>query len=207
MRRALKPALVTAALSVAAVAAYLTYRLAQRPAPSPVAAGTPPAAATSSKSLVAELPDFTLQNLAGQQQSIKSLAGRPMLINFWATWCGPCRREIPMLKGVQSDNPWVTVVGIAIDDADAVQKYAASMKFNYPILMGESAATNAAASFGVDFFALPFTVFADSQGRLLGVHTGELHPEQVANVLAVFKDLADRRIDLKAARDRIAARM
>ncbi len=197
----MKPALITVALSVAAVGGYLIYRLVVHAPPDRAAAAQP------AKGLVAQMPDFTLENLAGKPQSIKSLAGAPMLINFWATWCGPCREEIPMLKKLQDQNPWLKIVGVAVDEPDAVRKYAKTMQFNYPVLMGESGAMNAAASFGVDFYALPFTVFADSEGHMLGVHTGELHPEQVSNLLAVLQDLRSKRIDVAAARKRIAGRM
>jgi thiol-disulfide isomerase/thioredoxin len=200
----MKPAAITAALSAAAVAGYLAYRFAIH---TPAEQAAAPSAAEATGGLADALPDFTLENLAGDQQSIKSLSGQPLLINFWATWCGPCRREIPMLKTLQDEQPWLTVVGVAVDNRDDVLKYAEQMKFNYPILIGEYDAMQAASSFGVEFFALPFTVFADSRGRLLGVHTGELHPEQVENLLAVLDDLEQQRIDVDAARDRIAARM
>jgi thiol-disulfide isomerase/thioredoxin len=202
MARVTKPTLIAAVLSAAAVLGYLTYRLAIREPSAPAAASD-----ASSPGLADELPDFTLQNLAGSPQSIETLAGQPLLINFWATWCVPCREEIPMLKTLQEQNPWLTVVGIAVDKREDVVKFADEMKFNYPILMGETDAMNAASSFGVDFVALPFTVFADAEGHLLGVHTGELHPEQVENLLAVLRDLRERRIDVVTARDRIAARM
>jgi thiol-disulfide isomerase/thioredoxin len=195
MARTAKPALITALLSAMAVLGYLTYRFAiHEPAPA-----TP--------ALADSLPDFSLQNLAGDPQSIRSLQGQPLIINFWATWCVPCREEIPMLKTLQEQNPWLSVIGIAVDKRDDVLKFADDIKFNYPILMGESDAMSAASSFGVDFFALPFTVFADAQGRLLGVHTGQLHPEHLENLLAVLGDLRQNRIDVPTARERIAARM
>ncbi|HEU4618734.1 MAG TPA: TlpA disulfide reductase family protein [Gammaproteobacteria bacterium] len=196
----MRPAVVTAVLSAAAVAGYLSYRLAIHEAP-------PAEEGTTSAGLADTLPDFTLQNLEGSPQSIKTLAGKPLVINFWATWCVPCREEIPMLKTVQEQNPWLTVVGIAVDKRDDVLKYADGMKFNYPILMGESEAMSAASSFGVDFFALPFTVFADASGHLLGVHTGQLHPEHIENLVAVLKDLGEKRIDVATARQRLAQRM
>jgi hypothetical protein len=101
----------------------------------------------------------------------------------------------------------VQVVGIAVDRLDPVLSFAADMEFNYPILVGQSDAMDAAASFGVDFFALPFTVFAAADGRLLGVHTGEVHQEHLDNLLAVLDDLDGARIDMPAARARIAGRM
>jgi thiol-disulfide isomerase/thioredoxin len=201
MARAAKPAVVTAILSIAAVLGYLTYRFAIHE-PAPADGG-----GAAGQALAETLPDFTLQNLAGDPQSIKSLEGQPLVINFWATWCVPCREEIPMLKTLQAQNPWLSVVGIAVDKRDDVMKFADEMAFNYPILMGESDAMSAASSFGVDFFALPFTVFTDAEGRLLGVHTGQLHPEHLQNLVAVLGDLAEHRIDVRTARERIAARM
>jgi thiol-disulfide isomerase/thioredoxin len=201
MARAAKPTLITAVLSAAAILGYLTYRFAIHE-PSPASDG-----GAAGQALAETLPDFTLQNLAGDPQSIRSLEGQPLIINFWATWCVPCREEIPMLKTLQEQNPWLSVVGIAVDKRDDVLKFADTMKFNYPILMGETDAMSAASSFGVDFFALPFTVFTDAEGRLLGVHTGQLHPEHLQNLVAVLEDLAKKRIDVRAARERIAARM
>ena len=79
--------------------------------------------------------------------------------------------------------------------------------FNYPILVGQSEAWEAAAALGVDVFALPFTVFTGADGALLGVHTGELHAEHLADFRAVIDDLAAARIGIQEARSRIAGRM
>ena len=205
-----RPALVTLALSAAAVLGYVTYRLL-----APATVEPPPAASTAEqeqeqappRQLADTLPDFTLANLAGQPQSIKSLSGKPMLINFWATWCGPCLREIPMLKELQAARPDIQIVGIAIDKREPVDKFAGEHAFNYPILVGQSEAWEAAAALGVDVFALPFTVFAGADGALLGVHTGELHAEHLADFRAVIDDLAAAKIGIQEARSRIAARM
>jgi thiol-disulfide isomerase/thioredoxin len=210
MAKATKPTLITLALSAAAVAGYLTYRLTIGEAPAPNDA---PAVveshehAATEQALADQLPEFTLENLAGEQQSIRSWPGQPLIINFWATWCAPCLREIPMLKTLQEANPWLTVVGIAVDRKDPVLQFAQEMNFNYPILMGQSDAVDAAGSFGVDFFALPFTIFTDAEGRAIGVHTGELHQEHLDNLLAVLRDLQSDRVDLDGARARIAGRM
>ena len=115
-----------------------------------------------------------------------------MLINFWATWCGPCLREIPMLKELQAARPDLQVVGIAIDKPDLVAKFAADIEFNYPILIGQNEAWAAAAALGVNIFALPFTIFTAGDGSILGVHTGELHAEHLATFQAVADDLRGR---------------
>jgi thiol-disulfide isomerase/thioredoxin len=197
-----RPVLLTAALSAAAVLGYLSYQYlaaGDRPATGAAddtAAVAPPAVAT--------LPDFSLANLAGEQQSIQSWPGKPKLINFWATWCGPCLREIPMLKELQAARPDLQVVGIAIDKPDLVAKFAADIEFNYPILIGQNEAWAAAAALGVNIFALPFTIFTAGDGSILGVHTGELHAEHLATFQAVADSYATGRISVDEARGRIA---
>jgi thiol-disulfide isomerase/thioredoxin len=196
-----RPVLLTAGLSAAAVLGYLTYRLAN--APDESAANDSAAAPVA----VATLPDFSLANLAGEQQSIRSWPGKPLLINFWATWCAPCLREIPMLKELQTARPDLQVVGIAIDKPDLVTKFAGDIQFNYPILVGQNEAWAAAATLGVNIFALPFTIFTGADGTILGVHTGELHAEHLETFRAVVDDLAAGRIDADEARGRIADRI
>jgi thiol-disulfide isomerase/thioredoxin len=194
-----RPVLLTAALSAAAVLGYLTYRGLARDVDAP--AGD---AAAEAPLTVETLPDFSLANLAGEQQSIRSWPGKPLLINFWATWCGPCLREIPMLKDLQAARPDLQVVGIAIDKPDLVAKFAADTQFNYAILVGQNEAWGAASALGVNIFALPFTVFTAADGSLLGVHTGELHAEHLETFRVVTNDLGAGRIDLAEARRRIA---
>jgi thiol-disulfide isomerase/thioredoxin len=213
MGKALKPSLVTLALSAAAVAGYVSYRFMTAGAPEPEAAPRAADSADMAESgdaplaLADELPEFSLENLEGERQSITTWSGEPMIVNFWATWCAPCLREIPMLKALQEENPWLTVVGIAVDRKDPVLQFAADMDFNYPILMGQTEAVNAAGSFGVEFYAMPFTIFTDAEGRTIGVHTGELHQAHLDNLLAVLNDLRQGRADVEEARARLAGRM
>jgi thiol-disulfide isomerase/thioredoxin len=199
--------LVTAALSAAAILGYVAYRALQPTLDSaPTAAETgSPAGESAAPTMAATLPEFSLGNLAGEQQSIRSWPGKPLLINFWATWCGPCLREIPMLKDLQTGNPDLQVVGIAIDKREAVVEFAAKMEFNYAILIGQSEAWEAAAALGVNIYALPFTVFAAGDGTLLGIHSGELHAEHLDRFQAVAEALAAGRITVEAAKQRLAA--
>jgi len=204
MSKAAKPTLVTLMLSTAALCGYLAYRaLLVQPSEHTVQS----TASSAATSLAARLPDFSLSDLSGRPLAISSWPDHPLLINFWATWCGPCLREIPMLKEFQTDNPDLQVVGIAVDRLDPVLTFAEEMQFNYPVLVGEADAMNAAAAFGVDFFALPFSVFVAADGSLLGVHTGEIHAEHLENLVAVLKDLSHERIDVAAARARLARLM
>ena len=194
-----RPVLLTAALSAAAVVGYLAYRGLAHDDDSSV--GDTGAAAPLA---VDKLPEFSLANLDGAQQSIQSWPGKPLLINFWATWCGPCLREIPMLKELQASRPDLQVVGIAIDKPDLVTKFAGEQQFNYAILVGQNEAWTAASALGVNIFALPFTVFTAGDGSILGVHTGELHAEHLAAFQGVTDELEAGRIDVAEARRRIA---
>ncbi|SRR5690606_34783790 len=207
MRGAGGPALVTLALSAAAVAGYLTYRAVLGDREEPV---EPPIIQTGEVAEDVALPDrlphFELDDLDGNRQSIHSWPGQPLLINFWATWCAPCLREIPLLKDLQAEHSWLTVVGIAVDRPEPVAQFAADMQFNYPILVGQAEGWEAAAMLG-EFYALPFTVFTSADGYVLGVHTGELHAEHLDNVVAVLDDLRAGRADIEQARARLAGLM
>jgi thiol-disulfide isomerase/thioredoxin len=122
------------------------------------------------------LPDFTLTDRQDVPRSIRSWPGKSMIINFWATWCGPCRREIPLLKQIQRDRgaEGFQVVGIAVDFRDDVLKYADEIGIDYPILIGEQEGLDAVAKFGLEATGFPFTVFTDKQSRIILTHLGEL---------------------------------
>ena len=203
MARFATPTGLTLALSAAALLAYAGFRLlATGPA-----LQEPPDLAAAHEALADSLPDFALQDLGGEMRSIGSWAGKPMLVNFWATWCAPCRREIPMLKEFQTENSSLQVVGIAIDHRDPVLAFADEIQFNYPVLMGEAEAMAAASAFGVQFLALPFTVFTGADGAVLGVHTGEIHAEHLERFVTVLDELAAGHIDNAAARSLLADRI
>jgi thiol-disulfide isomerase/thioredoxin len=206
-----RPALTTLLLSAVAVLGYLAYRAItpefRGAAEQGSAAQTDPAdSAQNTRALVDRLPEFTLDSLPGEPQSIGSWPGKPLLINFWATWCAPCLREIPMLKALQASDASLQVVGIALDRREEVVGFADRMQFNYPILIGQSDGWEAAAAFGVDFYALPFTVFTAADGRVLGVHTGELHQEHLDEFTAILRDLREQKTDIASARARLARR-
>jgi thiol-disulfide isomerase/thioredoxin len=150
-------------------------------------------------------PDFSLPARSGKAVALKELRGQVVMINFWATWCGPCLREIPMLKELQTARPDLQVVGIAIDKPDLVAKFAADIEFNYAILIGQNEAWAAAGALGVNIYALPFTVFTGGDGSILGVHSGELLAEHLERFQAVVDDLAAGRIGVEQARSRFAA--
>jgi thiol-disulfide isomerase/thioredoxin len=154
----------------------------------------------------ARLPNFSLNDLSGKPTSITAWSGKSLVINFWATWCAPCRREIPLLKTVATD--WagrdLKVVGIAVDYVDKVRQFAGQFKIDYPVLIGEQDALEVAAKFGMDSPALPFTVFTDRRGEVVALFVGELHRPQADFILSEVQNLNQEHIQLPDARRAIA---
>lgn len=214
-RRPLGAALAVAGLLlVAAVAGFLLQRLT---APAPTLRPLPPAAAptapgpapqapavTGGTSIPGELPDFVLPDLSGTPHRLSDWRGRTLLINFWATWCEPCRREIPLLETIQRENASknLEVIGIAVDHPDSVQKMVKDLGVGYPVLVGEKGGLAAVSAFGMDT-VLPFTVFADPQGGIVTLKVGELHRDEATFILARLADVAAGRLSAPAARARI----
>lgn len=154
------------------------------------------------------IPAITLPDREGVTRQLTDWKGRPVLINFWATWCGPCRDEIPLLKDLrhQRVRDRLEIVGIAIDQRDDVIRYAREMGIDYPILIGEKDGYAAAEAFGVAL-VLPFSVFADSKGRIVTIKIGELHADEAAYILDRIRDVDMKRLELPAARQQIADRL
>jgi thiol-disulfide isomerase/thioredoxin len=156
------------------------------------APAAPPAEPESGKtrSVPDTLPDITLANLDGKPTKLSSFGGRPLMVNFWATWCAPCRREIPLLNKIrmQRKSQNAEIVGIAVDFKDDVLKYVQTTPITYPLLMGEEDGLAAAEAFGMGM-AFPFSVFVDSQNRILTIKVGELHEDEANFAFDRLKDI------------------
>ncbi len=122
------------------------------------------------------IPDVRMISLDGTQKSLRDYLGHPLIINFWATWCDPCRREMPLLQQLWTAYrpDGLQIVGVAVDSRDAVEQYLRHTAVKYPLLVGEAQGSAAVARFGIDP-VLPFSVFADARGRIVAVKIGELH--------------------------------
>ena len=174
-------------------------------APAPV---EKPATPTAQAAVIPDRrPEVTLADRDGKRRSLSEWNGRPQVINFWATWCAPCRREIPMLNKLATDgaHPQIALIGIAIDFREDVLTYLKATPIDYTVLIGEEDGLDAARAFGMESLGLPFTAFVDKQGRIVTLHLGELHRPQADLILSIVAALDAGQIDLKTAQARIKA--
>jgi thiol-disulfide isomerase/thioredoxin len=176
--------------------------------PAPAAPPPTPASAPAAPTIPERLPEITLPGPDGAPHTLADWKGRPLLINFWATWCEPCRREIPLLRSLRHERSrqGLEVVGIAIDDSDAVRKYIPSHGIDYPVLVGEQGGFAAISAFGMDT-VLPFSVFADRAGRVITLKVGELHRQEAELILDRVREVDAGTLSLAAAREQISAGM
>jgi len=112
-------------------------------------------------------PDFTLETLDGKTVTLSSLRGKAVVVNFWATWCGPCKIETPWLVELQNQYgaQGLQIVGVAMDDSgkDEIARFAKDMGMNYPVVLGKEAVGQAYG--GVD--ALPESFFVGRDGKIV----------------------------------------
>lgn len=149
-------ALVAAAVIVAAML-YVGFHAARRSAPSH--------SSFAGKSSVA--PDFTLESLDGKNMRLSDFRGKAVLLNFWATWCGPCKIEMPWFVELQNQygSQGLQIVGVAMDDSakEDIVKFVKDMGVNYPVLIGKEAVGDAYG--GVP--ALPESFFISRDGKIV----------------------------------------
>jgi thiol-disulfide isomerase/thioredoxin len=180
----------------------------QASAPNPADFAAPiPEGALPPPRIPDRLPQFSLADRAGKPTSISSFGDKSLVINFWATWCAPCRSEMPLLQSLHTE--WagrgVSVVGIAVDQRDKVLEFADRFKIGYPLLIGEQDALDAAAALGVATPVFPFTVFTDRRGEVVALYIGELHRPQAELILSQVQSLNQGQTELPAARAAITA--
>jgi len=131
------------------------------------------------------LRSASLVDLAGRPRRLSEWQGRILVCNFWATWCAPCREEIPLLMAArQKYGPkGVEIVGIAIDNAAKVGDFSASFNISYPILLAEADGLELLRKLGNGAGGLPYTVIADRQGSVIHRKLGAFHQDDLDAIL------------------------
>lgn len=136
-----------------------------------------------------KLASLVVKDLDANPVALDQWPGKVLAINFWATWCPPCRKEIPLLIETQNEyqDKNVQFLGIAMDEPKAVKTYMQTAGFNYPILISDLNETiKIGQAVNYNFIALPFTVFISADGKRSKAHTGELKKEQIEEILNSF---------------------
>lgn len=127
------------------------------------------------------LPDLILKKPGGQPFALASLKGKPVVLNAWASWCAPCRREMPMLLSAAKANPGIAFVFVNQGEgSEAVRLYERDTRLTLPLVLLD-AETQLATALG--FPGLPATFVFDRQGRLVAKHLGQLNPGQLEGYL------------------------
>lgn len=211
----MKSVWIVPAVAVAAVVGFFAQRWIAAPASDAPAVATVDAApvaedgltdeaATPALVIPATLPTFSLADVDGRQRTLQDWAGRPLMVNYWATWCGPCRREIPLLNELRAAGkpPKLEIIGVAVDFRDDVLAYASETPISYPLLIGEEDGLTAVESMGMQP-AFPFTVFADSKQRIVTVKVGELHRDEAELILDKLAAIDAGTLPIEQARTQI----
>lgn len=130
-------------------------------------------------------PELRFNTLDGKAVALKSLHGRWVLVNFWASWCAPCMDEIPHLVQAQADyaSLGLQIIGPALDEAEAVKPVLGRFAMNYPVSADFASADAAMRAFGNDRGVLPFTVLIDPDGFIVQRHLGGLSAEALGELL------------------------
>ncbi len=129
--------------------------------------------------------DFSLPDSNGTLRHINTWRDKVMVINFWATWCPPCLKEIPQFVKLQeelSEND-IQFIGIAVEDAEPVIEFLRDHSINYPILIGGDAGISLSQQLGNIVNAVPFTLIVNREGQIVFRHPGELSREKLLQEL------------------------
>ncbi len=168
MRKPANQALLIAAICiVAAVGGFAVYRHLAQPTVIDQPGG--------------QAPEIKIADLTGAPRSLSEWRGKLLLVNFWATWCGPCLHEIPMLIETQAryGERGLQIVGAAMDEVDAVRNGAPQLGITYPVLVGDTEIVNAMQALGDELGALPYSVLIDASGQIVLRKHGEFQAAEL----------------------------
>jgi peroxiredoxin len=144
--------------------------------------------ALQARSGAADLLSAQFHDLDGRPRRLLDWQGQALLCNFWATWCAPCREEIPLLVAAKQQRTGLSgeIVGIGIDSADKIRQFVKTYKINYPVLVADATAVGLLRGLGNRSGGLPYTVVLDRRGAIVHRHLGALTEADLRQVLASF---------------------
>jgi len=171
-----KPLLIVAIVILGLSAGYISQRLSQLPVKQ---------YSLPENKVPEYAPAFKLKDLEDKHRSSKEWQGKVMMVNFWASWCPPCIREIPAFIKLQANyaSQGLVIVGIAIDNKQSIVDFTDPMEINYPVLMAEKEGIKLAGAFGNQLGALPYTAIIDRSGKIIYTHRGELSLEAAEKII------------------------
>ena len=120
----------------------------------------------------------------GKARAVSDFLGRPMVLNFWATWCPPCVKEMPDLDFLHHKYPDINMVGLAVDTAKNVVKFSEKIPVSYPLLVAGHGGIQLMKKMGNPSGGLPFTILFDAQGQPVKEFLGQIHRDELDAVLA-----------------------
>ena len=178
---------------LAGIGGSLVYRLLSQPT-APTAQQAMAALRQEAPDLVGlERPEYRLGNSEGQWVTAADFDGSIVLMNFWATWCQPCREEMPMLAKLHREvmDSGLVVVGIALDDVAQARSFADELGIDYPILVGSTDVMEVARLYGNHSGVLPYSVLLDRMGKIRWTYLGELkEPELRKEISGLIAETA-----------------
>ena len=146
---------------------------------------TQPVSATKEENSARQI-DFALKDMNDQFRHISEWNGKILVLNFWATWCGPCRHEIPAFNDIQKKYAQhnVQFIGLAYDDKAAIERFTRVIPIDYPVLYGDDEVMELSMKYGNIQSILPYTLFVDPQGKVFHITEGALTQEATERILA-----------------------
>ena len=171
------------ALVFGAIGAWLGLRNAAPPAPAPAPLAATPAGP------VAALFGQSMNDATGANHTLARWKGKPLVVNFWAPWCGPCVQEMPELNQLAIDSVAanINVIGIGIDSAANIHEFASRLNISYPLYVAGMSGTDLSRQFGNSGGGLPYTVLIGADGKVVKTYLGKLKFDELKADLARLK--------------------
>ncbi|MGR9088759.1 MAG: TlpA family protein disulfide reductase [Gammaproteobacteria bacterium] len=138
-----------------------------------------------SSTLSSPLPEFSFPDLSGRQRSLSEWQDSVLVINFWATWCPPCREEIPELIALQNQysEKGLQIIGIAVEDRDPVAEFVDFIGIEYPVLVAGDQGIAMSRQLGNGVGAVPFTLVVDRQGQIVHRQPGQMSRDRLLSIV------------------------